>query len=96
MLRVTLKFRMHVVTNTVFVATSKVFLLTFICLGLSQSYWVPSYRASNKSDFVKHVNNVFTETGALDKQECYFQRDLHSFFYQKNFIRTRASYLTKS
>ena len=27
------------------------------------------YRPPDKSDFVKHINNVFAETGVLDKQE---------------------------
>ena len=30
-----------------------------------------SYRPPNKSDFVKHIDDVFTETGVLDKEECY-------------------------
>ena len=30
-----------------------------------------SYRAPSKSDFVKHINNIFTETRVSDKQECY-------------------------
>ena len=34
------------------------------------------YWPSDKSDFVKH-NNVFTETGVLDKQECYLLGDLN-------------------
>ena len=54
--------------ETGFAATSNVFLLTFICLHLCQSYWV-SY--ADKSDFVKHIINVFTETRVLGKQECY-------------------------
>ena len=29
------------------------------------------YRPPNQSDFVKHINKVFTETGVLDKQECF-------------------------
>ena len=48
----------------------KVFLLTFFCLNLSQSYWI-SYVDNPISTFVKHTNNVFTETGVLDKQEYY-------------------------
>ena len=35
------------------------------------------YRPPDKSDFVKHINNVFTETGVLDKQECYLLGDLN-------------------
>ena len=35
------------------------------------------YRPPDKSDFVKRINNVFTETGVLDKQECYLLRDLN-------------------
>ena len=36
-----------------------------------------SYRPPSKSDFVKHINNVFTETGVLDKQELYLLGDLN-------------------
>ena len=35
------------------------------------------YRSRDKLDFVQHINNVFTETGGLDKQECYLLRDLN-------------------
>ena len=35
------------------------------------------YRPLDKLDFVTHINNVFTETGILDKQECYLLRDLN-------------------
>ena len=35
------------------------------------------YRPPDKLDFVKHFNNVFTETGVLDKQECYLLGDLN-------------------
>ena len=35
------------------------------------------YRPPDKSDFVKHINNVFTETGVLDKQVCYVLGDLN-------------------
>ena len=71
---VTLKVRSHIVAKTVFVVTPKVFLLTLfqpkskpVLLGIL-------YR-SNKPDFVKNIN-VFTETGVLDKQECYLLGDL--------------------
>ena len=33
------------------------------------------YRPPDKPDFIKHINNVFTETGILDKQECYLLGD---------------------
>ena len=46
----------------IFALIPKVFFLTFFSLTLSQSY----YRPPEKSDFVKHINNVFTETGILD------------------------------
>ena len=35
------------------------------------------YRPPDKSDFVKHINNVFTETGVSDKHECYLLGDLN-------------------
>ena len=35
------------------------------------------YRPPDKSDFVKRISNVFTETGVLDKQECYLLGDLN-------------------
>ena len=35
------------------------------------------YRPPDKSDFVKYINNLFTETAALDKQECYLLGDLN-------------------
>ena len=35
------------------------------------------YRPPNKSDFVKHINNVSTETVVLDKQDCYLLGDLN-------------------
>ena len=35
------------------------------------------YRASDKSNFAKHSYHVFTETGVLDKQECYLLQDLN-------------------
>ena len=35
------------------------------------------HKQPDKSDFIKHINNVFTETGVLDKQECYFLGDLN-------------------
>ena len=38
------------------------------------------YRPLDKLDFVKHINNVFTETGILDKQECYLLRDLNIIY----------------
>ena len=78
-LLVTLKVRLYIVTKIVFAVVPKVFLLTFFCLNLSQSYWVSYilHRQPDKSDF---INNVFTETGVLDKQECY----LLGLKYQSN------------
>ena len=35
------------------------------------------YRPPNKSDFIKHINNIFTETEVLDKQECYLLGNLN-------------------
>ena len=37
---VTINVRLDIVTKAVFAITSKEFLLTFICLSLSQCYWV--------------------------------------------------------
>ena len=34
------------------------------------------YRPPSKSDFAKHINNVFTETGVLDIQECFLTGNL--------------------
>ena len=48
------------------------------------------YRPPNKSDFVKHINNVFTETGALDRQECYLPGDLNI-----NLILDEKEYFSK-
>lgn len=33
------------------------------------------YRPPSKSEFVRHTHNVFTETGVLDKQQCYLLGD---------------------
>ena len=33
------------------------------------------YRPPSKSEFVRHIYNVFTETGVLDKQQCYILGD---------------------
>ena len=35
------------------------------------------YRPPDKSNFVKYINNLFTETAVLDKQECYLLGDLN-------------------
>ena len=35
------------------------------------------YRPPDKLDFVKHINNDFTETGVLDKQERFLLRTLN-------------------
>ena len=35
------------------------------------------YSPPDKSDLVKHINNVFTETGVLHKQECYLLGSLN-------------------
>ena len=51
------------------------------------------YRPLDKLDFVKHVNNVFTETGILDKQECYLLRDLNiNLLLDKREIFSNKSY----
>ena len=51
------------------------------------------YRPLDKLDFVKHINNVFTETGILDKQECYLLRDLNiNLLLDKREIFSNKSY----
>ena len=51
------------------------------------------YRPLDKLDFVKHANNVFTETGILDKQECYLRRDLNkNLLLDKREIFSNKSY----
>ena len=76
-LLVTLKFQFHRVTKTVFAVMPKVFLLTFFLPKSKPILLGILYRPPNKSDFVKHTNNVFTETGVLDKKECYLLGDLN-------------------
>ena len=49
----------------IFLPKSKPILLGILC------------RPPDKSDFVKYINNVFTETGVLDKQERYPLGDLN-------------------
>ena len=66
-LLVTVKVRLHIV----------IFSLTFIYLNLKRSYWVSyidypiNQILPNKSYFLKHINNVFTETKVLDKEDSY-------------------------
>ena len=35
------------------------------------------YRSTDKSHFVKHINDIFTGTGILNKQVCYLKGDLN-------------------
>ena len=52
---------------------------TFVAIYLPKSELIlPGIlcRPFNKSDFVKHINNVFTETWVLDKQEVLSLRRL--------------------
>ena len=54
-------------------------------------------RPFNKSDFVKHINNVFTETWVLDKQECYLSGDLNiNLLHNKKEIFSKKSYRTNN
>ena len=49
-----------------------------ICLPKSKAILLSIlYRPVNKSDCVKHINNYFTETEVLDKQEPYLLGDLN-------------------
>ena len=55
------------------------------------------YRQPDKSDFVEHINNVFTETGVLDKQECYLLGDLNiNLILDKKEIFCNKSYISNS
>ena len=55
------------------------------------------YRPPDKSDFVKHINNVFTETGVLDKQECYLLGDLNiNLILDEKEIFSNKSYISNS
>ena len=54
-----------------------------------------SYRPSSKSDFVKHINNIFTETGILDKQSCYLLGDIKiNLLFDEEEIFSNKSYRT--
>ena len=53
------------------------------------------YRPPDKSDFVKHINNVFIETGVLDKQECYLLGDVNiNLILDEKEIFSNKSYRT--
>ena len=55
------------------------------------------YRPPDKSDFVKHINNVFTETGVLDKQKCYLLGDLNiNLILEEKQIFSNKSYISNS
>ena len=55
------------------------------------------YRPPNKSDFFKHINNVFTKTGVLDKQECYLLGGLNiDLILDKKEIFSNKSYRSNS
>ena len=90
-LLVSLKGRLHIVTKTVFALTPKVFFNIYlpkfkpILLGIL-------YRPPDKSDFVKHINDVLTEPGVLDKQKCYLLGDLNVnlVLTRKKFSATKA------
>ena len=71
---------------------------TFVAIYLPKSKLILLgilYRPFNKSDFVKHINNVFTETGVLDKEECYLSGDLNiNLLLEKKEIFSKKSYRT--
>ena len=51
------------------------------------------YRPPKKSDFVKYIN-VFTETGVLNKQECYLLGDINiNLILDKKEIFSNKSYI---
>ena len=78
MLLVTLKVRLYIVTETVLGSNTES-ILADIFVPKSKPILVGIlYRPPNKSEFVKHINNAFTETGVLDKQECYLLGDLNT------------------
>ena len=78
MLLVTLKVRLYIVTKTV-LGSNTGSILADIFVPKSKPILVGIlYRPPNKSEFVKHINNAFTETGVLDKQECYLLGDLNT------------------
>ena len=51
------------------------------------------YRPPDKKEFVKPINNVFSETGVLDKQKCYILGDLNiNLLFDKKEIFSNKSY----
>ena len=55
------------------------------------------YKPPDKSEFVKYINNVFTETGVLDKQECYLLGDLNiNLILDEKEIFSNKSYISNS
>ena len=55
------------------------------------------YRPPDKSDFVKHVNNIFTETELLDKQEGYLLGNLNiNLILNEKNIFSNKSYISNS
>ena len=51
------------------------------------------YRPPKKSDFVKYIN-VFTETGVLNKQECYLLGDINiNLILDEKDIFSNTSYI---
>ena len=69
-------FRLHIVAKTVFALTARVFFDVYLP---EYKAILPGilYRPPTKLDFVKHINDVFTETRFLDKQKCYLLGDLN-------------------
>ena len=74
LLLVRLKVQLHIV----FAVMPKVFLLTFFLPKSKPILLGILCRSPDKS---KHINNDFTKTGVLDKQECYLLGELK---YQSN------------
>ena len=55
------------------------------------------YRPPDKLDFVKHINNVFIETGVLGKQEFYLLRDLNiNLILDEKDLLSNKSYISPS
>ena len=96
MLLVTIKVRLHIVYKDSFCSnTESIFVDIFLSKYKSILLGI-LYRPSDKSDFVKRINNVFKETGVLDKEEeCYLLRDLNvNLILGKKEIFSNKSYRT--
>ena len=86
MLLVTLKVQLHIVTKS-FCSNIEIVLVD-IYLPKSKQNLLGIYKLPNKSDFVKHINNVFTGNGVL---QAFINYDfLYTRFYaSKTILRAR-------